>query len=280
MSVRTVLRDDVRNTRRSFVVLGVVGVLTLLVALIVGSDASAHDYPYRALFDVSFFFFLALPLIITPLTYLAVAGDRDSGAIKHALGLPNTRAEYLAAKYLSRGAVAVAGVLVALVVGFVVAQFAYPNPPDPVRFVKFAGVSALFALSMTGIFVALSSMTSKRSRAMFGVITAYFVLGPFWLGFLPVVNLGTIIDTATSALGVTLTEQTLGLIQTLSPTTAYLTSTEFVYAGVLDNHEMLARNFQSDEYFDQLWFTSLVMGLWAAVTLTIGYVRFRAAELG
>jgi len=280
MSVTTVLRDDVRNTRRSFVVLGVIAVLTVFVGLIVGSDASAHDYPYRALFDVSFFFFLALPLIITPLTYLAVAGDRDSGAIKHALGLPNTRAEYLTAKYISRSAVAVAGILVALVVGFVVATVAYPNAPDPVRFLKFGAVSALFALSMTGIFVAISSMTKARSRAMFGVITAYFVLGPFWLGFLPVVNLGTIIDTVTSTLGVTLTDQTMGLIQSLSPTVAYLQSTEFVYAGVLDNHEMIARNFQGDEYYTKLWFNSLVMGAWAAVTLGIGYVRFRVAELG
>lgn len=280
MSVQTVFRDDVRNARRSFVVLGVVGVLSIFVGLIVGSDGAVHSHPYRALFDVSFFFFLALPLILAPLTYLAIAGDRSSGAIKHSLGLPNTRSEYLVAKYLSRGLVAVVGVIVALLVGFAVAQFTYPNAPDPLRFLKFLLVSALFALSITGIFVAISSMTSSRSRAMFGVITTYFVLGPFWLGVLPVVSLGTILDAATSTLGVTLSEETLALIQNLSPTTAYLNATEIVYTGVTDQYEVLAGNFQSDEYYDQLWFNSLVMAGWATVTLLLGYARFRIAELG
>lgn len=280
MSVTTVLRDDVRNTRRSFVVLGVIGVLTLLVGLIVGSDASAHDHAYRALFDVSFFLFLALPLILAPLTYLAVAGDRSSGSIKHALGLPNTRAEYLTAKYLSRGGVAVVGIAVALLVGFVVATVTYPNTPDPVRFAKFLLVSGLFALSITGIFVAISSMTARRSRAMFGVITAYFVLGPFWLGILPVVSLTAILDAVASTLGVTLSETTRGLVVSLSPSTAYLSATEIVYTGVTDQYESLARNFQGDRYYDRLWFNALVMALWGGVTMAVGYARFRIAELG
>lgn len=280
MSLSAVFRDDVRNTRRSSVVLGVIGVLSVFVGLIVGSDGAVHGHPYRALFDVSFFFFLALPLILAPLTYLSIAGDRSSGAIKHSLGLPNTRAEYLLAKYLSRGLVAVLGVVVAITVGFVIAQFTYPNAPDTLRFLKFLLVSALFALSITGVFVALSSMTNSRSRAMFGVITAYFVLGPFWLGVLPVVSLSTILDAATSTLGVTLSEETLALIQNLSPTTAYLNATEIVYTGVTDQYEALAGNFQSDKYYDSLWFNSLVMGTWAAVPLAIGYARFRIAELG
>lgn len=280
MSVTTVLRDDARNTRRSFVVIGVMGVLAAFVGLIVGADASVHDHAYRALFDVSFFFFLALPLILAPLTYLAIAGDRSSGAIKHSLGLPNTRAEYLTGKFLSRAGVAAAGVLVAVLVGFVVAQFSYPNAPDPVRFLKFAAVSALFALSITGLFVAVSSLTARRSRAMFGVVAAYFVLGPFWIDLLPVVGLGTILDAAASALGVTVSETTRGLIANLSPGTAYLNATEIVYSGVTDQYEALAGNFHSDEYYDQLWFNSLVMAGWAGVTLVFGYVRFRVAELG
>jgi ABC-2 type transport system permease protein len=279
MSVTTVLRDDLRDTGRSFVVLGVVGVLALFVALVVGGDASVYDHAYRALFDVSFLLFLALPLILAPLTYLSVAGRRASGTIKHPLGLPNTRAEFLTATYLSRAAIATAGVAVATVVGFVVAQVAYANAPGLVRFAQFGAVSALFALSIAGVFVAISSTTARRSRAMIGVVAAYFVLGPFWIDLLPVVGLGTVVDTVASTLGVTASETSRELLLSLSPATAYLESTKVAYAGVGDRYEALA-GFESDNYYDQLWFNSLVMAVWAVGTLAVGYGRFRTAELG
>lgn len=280
MSVTTILRDDVRNTGRSFVVLGTIAALAALVGLVIGADAGTHDHAYRALFDVSFLFFLALPLLLAPLTYLAIAGDRSRGSIKHSLGLPNTRAEYVLGKFLSRAAVAVGAVVVAITVGFAVAVVSYPNAPDAVRFAEFLGVSALYALSVTGVFVAISSTTRRRSRAMVGVVAAYFVLGPFWMGVFPVASLQTLIDALTSTLGVTLSETTRGLILNLSPATAYLNGTEIIYTGVLGDHPGIARSFESSEYYDELWFSAFVMALWTGVTLMVGYVRFRTAELG
>mgnify|MGYP000091375064 CR=1 FL=1 len=284
MSFTTVLRDDFTNTRRSYVVLGVIGALTAFVALIVHQVADFHEDAFRALVDVSFFFFLVFPLILIPLTYLAVAGDRERGSIKHALGLPNTRAEYVAAKFVSRASVATAAVVVATTVAFLLGLALYTDPVDPLRFVRFAAITALFVASLTAVFVALSTVTSRRSRAMFGVIAAYFVLGPFWFGFLPIVNLQAVVDTVADLLGTSVSEETFGYIQFASPTTAYLGGLEPVYEGVIGTgeYERIDGNYVSDTdaLYTNAWYHWLVMTVWGVGALGLAYARFRVAELG
>mgnify|MGYP006281375169 FL=1 len=44
MSTYTVLRDDFRNARRSSVVLGVIGVFTVLTALVFVSEIDIYDH--------------------------------------------------------------------------------------------------------------------------------------------------------------------------------------------------------------------------------------------
>lgn len=282
MSLKTVARDDFRNARRSFVVLGVVGVFTALVALIVGMDSSHHPDAYRALFDVSFFLFLVFPIILAPLTYLAIAGDREGGPIMFNLGLPNSRAEYVAGKLASRLGVALAAVAVGSVVAFVLAYATYENTPSVVRFAWFAAVSLLFAFSFVGIFVGISALTASRSRAMLGVFAAYFLLVPFWFGFLPVIGLPALLDTAADLLGVTLSDSTTGLVRSLSPATAYLFATEIVYSGVVDSYDMIRGNFtnQPTEFYTELWFNTLVMAAWGVGSMLVGYLSFRRSELG
>jgi ABC-2 type transport system permease protein len=284
VSFTAVLRDDFTNSRRSYVVLGVIGALTAFVGLIVYQVADYQADAFRALVDVSFFFFLVFPLILIPLTYLAVAGDRERGSIKHALGLPNTRAEYVAAKFVSRASVATVAVLVSTFVALVLGAVFYTDPVDPLRFVTFAAITALFVVSLTAVFVALSTVTSRRSRAMFGVIAAYFVLGPFWFGFLPVVNLQTIVDTVADLLGVTVSDETFGYLQFSSPTTAYLAGLEPVYEGVVGNGEYprIDQNYvdETDALYTNPWYSWLVMTAWGAVALVASYARFRVAELG
>ncbi|MFB6146559.1 MAG: ABC transporter permease [Halobacteriaceae archaeon] len=284
MTLLGVARDDFRNARRSYVVLGVIGVLAAFVALIVYSVSDYHADAFRALFDVSFFFFLVFPLILVPLTYLSIAGDRERGSIKHALGLPNTRAAYVFGTFLSRVGVAVAAVLISVVVAAVVGGVAYAQPLDLVRFAWFAAVSALFVASMTAVFVACSAVTSKRSRAMFGVVAAYFLLGPFWFGFLPVVSLETVVRTVADVLGTTISDETFNHIRFSSPTTAYLAGLEPVYDGVLGTGEYprVDQNYvdASTELYEKNWYNWLTMTAWGAVALAVGYARFRVAELG
>lgn len=282
MSLYTVARDDFTNARRSYAVLGVVGVFSAIVALIFGANSGNHQFAFRTLFDVSFFVFLVLPIILAPLTYLAIAGDRDGGAIKYAMGLPNTRAQYVFGKLASRLSVGLAAVLVGTLVGFAVALPTYPNAPDPGRFLEFAAVTLLFAFSWVGIYVGVSALTDSRSRAMLGAFVAYFVLVPFWFGFLPVVSLLDLLGTATDLLGVSLSQDTRYLIQAVSPATSYLRSTEIVYTGVVADHERIAGSFSgnSGKLYAQFWFNALVMLVWGVGSMLVGYLSFRRSELG
>lgn len=284
MSIATVFRDDLRNTRRSYLVIGIIGVLALLVALIVYSDAEFYPNAYRALFDVSFLLFLAFPVALAPLTYLAVAGDRERGSIQHTLGLPNTRLAYLLGTTFSRMSVAVGAVIISMLVAAVIGTIMYTEPIAIDRFVLFTAISTLFVASMTTIFVAISALSPNRSRAMVGVIGAYFILGPFWFGFLPVVSLQVVLDTIASALGVTLSDSTSQAIQFSSPITAYLTGLKPVYHGVIDTgvYPRIDQNYVAnpDVFYAQPWYTYLTMVAWATVAFAVSYIRFRRAELG
>lgn len=280
MSVYTVARDDFKNARRSYIVLGVVGVFAAFVGLIFASEISIYDNPYRTLFDVSALIAFAFPLFLAPLTYLAIAGDRESGAIKYAMGLPNSRGEYFLGKLFSRLGVGLAAVVLGVLVGFAIALAAFTNAPELTRFLWFAAVSLLFTFSFVGLFVAVSASTAKRSRAMLGVFGLYFLFVPFWFQFFPVVSLGTVVDAVASTLGVSLSETTRGTIFALSPATAYLDGTEVVYQGVIQGDQTLMMNFEGDEFYNQLWFNALVMAAWGTLGLLVGFLKFRKSELG
>jgi hypothetical protein len=140
----------------------------------------------------------------------------------------------------------------------------------------------MIPLPVGSLFVAISATTASRSRVMFAVIGAYFILVPFWAGFLPApLTLGTILDTVASLLGVTISESTRELVGVLSPANAYFQITEEAYAGVIDQYEIF-RQFEpeSDALARQPWFTVSVLLGWATLVPLVSYLKFRNSELG
>lgn len=278
VGVYTVTCDDFRNTRRSYIVLGVIGVFAGLVGMVFVFEMNIYDNPYRALFDVAALIGFVFPLFVAPLTYLSIAGDVSRGSIKYVLGLPNSRLEYFVGKYASRAAVAVAAVVLGTLVGFVVAAATFTNSAALGRFLMFAGVSMVYAVALSGLFVSISAMTASRSRAMFAVLVMYFVLMVFWPGLLPFLNLQMVIDTIASTLGIAVSAPTRELISMLSPVNAYHQTTGVVFSGVLDQHP--GGGPQSDWLASQTWFCLLVELGWATLVPAIGYLKFRGSELG
>lgn len=282
MSVGTVARSDFRSVRRSFVVLGVVVAFVGFVALAFLGSSEVHPDPVRTTWGLSALVVWVFPLLVAPLTYLAVAGDRSRGSITYHLGLPNSRVEYYLAKYVSRAGTAavtmVAGVLVAVVVSVV----AYENPPDLARFLVFGVLGTLFALAMAGVFVAVSASVASRSRAMFGVFGAYFLLSAFWVGFLPVLNLGTVLDAVASLPGVTVPNSARAFVAALSPAGAFFNLLpELVWADALTEYDTFAQFTDRPDYLAfEPWFNLLVLAGWTVGAPVLGYLRFRGAELG
>jgi ABC-2 type transport system permease protein len=280
MSVGTVARDDFRNARRSYVVLGTVAAFTLLVGLVFAGDSSVHEHAYRGFWDVSALVAWFFPLFVAALTYLSIAGDRARGSIRYALGLPNTRLEYYAAKLLSRTGVTALAVVASMVAGFVVAAGTFTAGVDPLRFVTFTAVSVLYALAIAGTFVAVSAVTGSRARAMFGVVGAYFLLVVFFSMPVPILNVGTVLDTVGSTLGVTIGTDTRALIVNLSPASAYLQATELAYQGVLGEYSVFSTfTDQPDGIVYDPWFGVGVMAGWAVLAPLAGYLNFRVSEL-
>lgn len=260
--------------------MGVILGFTAMVALIFAAEIDVYDDPYRTLFDVMIFVAFVFPLFLAPLTYLCIAGDRISGTMKYAMGLPNTRLEYFAGKVLSRVGVAAVAVGLSVLVGFAIAAATFTNAPDPARFLVLGGTSLLLAIAFGSLFVAISASTASRSRAMFGAIGAYFVLVIFWFGFTPLLNLENLLNAVESLGGVTISEETRRYIGTLSPVTAYLQASKPAFDGVIDQYPAFQQFSREDELYAKPWFNVLVLGAWTTLSLAVGYLRFRSSELG
>ncbi len=280
MSAVTVARNDVRSLRRSYVV-GVVAVFAAIVGLAFLGSSEVHSHPYRTLWGFIALVAWVFPLFLAPVTYLAIAGDVARGSIRYHLGLPNSRGGYVAAKWATRAAVAVVAVATAVVVTFVVAATTYPDPPDPARFLTFGAISILFALAMAGAFLGISAATASRSRAMVGVLGAYFVLCAFWVGPLPALNLETLLAAIEAVPGLAISESLQALIGSLSPAGAYFNATQLVLGDVADRHEAFAPLRDTPDNLGlQPWCYVRVMVAWAALAPLAGYLAFRGSELG
>ncbi|WP_459194931.1 ABC transporter permease [Halosimplex sp. J119] len=282
MSAVTVARADLLSIRRSSVVVGVVATFALVVGLAFLGSSEVHPHPVRTTWGFTALVAWGFPLLLAPLTYLAIAGDRSRGSITYHLGLPNSRAEYFAGKYATRAAVAVVTMVLGVVVAFAVAVATYEHAPDPARFLTLGALSTLFALSMVGIFVAMSAVATSRSRAMIGVLGAYFLLSAFWIGPLPALNLETVLDALASIPGVTISESARALIGALSPAGAFFnTLPRLVWADAPGQYEVFAQFDGDSEYLGhKAWFNVLTMAIWVVAAPLAGYLRFRGAELG
>lgn len=282
MSVRTVAGTDVRSVRRSSVVVGVVATFVAFVGLAMVGSSEVHPHPVRTTWGLAALVAWVLPLLLVPLSYLAIAGDRERGTITYHLGLPNSRAAYYGGKYVTRAGIAGLTTALGMAVAFAVAFATYDHAPEAGRFLVFGGLSVLFALAMVGVFVAISASVATRSRAMVGVVGAYFLLSAFWVGPLPVLNLNTVLDAIASLPGVTIADSTRVLIAALSPAGAYFnTLPELVWADAPARYEVFAQfDGRSDYLGFEPWYNVLVLLAWTALAPVVGYLRFRRAELG
>lgn len=281
MSTYTVARDDFRNIAGSQLILGVVGAFVALVAFVFVSEIGIYDDPYRALFDVSNVLILLGPVLLAPLAYQSIVGDRVSGRIKFAMGLPNSRGEYFAGKILSRFAVVTIATVGSIALGYVIAAATFTNPPEVGRFAVFAVTTLLYTLSFTSIFIGISALAESRATAMFAALAAYFVLVLFVLGVAPYLNLETLLAAVGDLLGTPVSDSTERFIENMSPWSAYGGATHPIYAGVTEQYRRLptvppnARN----ELSVKAWFDFAVLITWVVVPLAVGFLKFRTSEL-
>jgi ABC-2 type transport system permease protein len=183
-------------------------------------------------------------------------------------------------KLLGRSAVVTVAVGVAFAVGAVVSLLVYGSIPFG-SYVLTAGLTALLGLSFVGLSVGLSAATSTRTRAMAPAIGLVVLFGPLWQ--LVVSGISALADFGFS---VQLSQETVRFLTVLSPADAYgrlfnsLVLPDLFGAGGGGLFGAQPVDTASAPVFLQDWFVLLLMVAWFVVPVTLGYLRFRAADLG
>ena len=283
MSIRTVATKDFTTASRSR---GLWAVATLLALLFAGIAYGYQGYQLSATETVQQLFSLLamvlailLPIVALVVSYMAIAGERESGGIRFLLGFPNTRREVFLGKLSSRLAIVAAGLLFIFGTAASVAGSMHGVVPMQV-------VLGLFVLSLAygsvfvGIAVALSAAVAVKSRAIAASVGAYFVLVILYV--VPAIGVSAIVRWLhTTMLGFDPNLDLYNAITYTSPYIAFRKATNLVFPPA--QQTLVFRRsaetgtdlpvYLSDE------FSLVIFAAWLAIPLVIGYLEFERSDL-
>ncbi|WP_436925716.1 ABC transporter permease subunit [Halosimplex amylolyticum] len=281
MSVRAVAHKDFLDVRRAKIVWAAGGAYTALTALFflqvrLGSFERASD-DVLALWNVVFVGAVFVPAVALVAAYLAIAGERESGSIKHLLSTPVSRRDVVLGKYLSRAGVVAASLALAFAVAAALASVWF----GPVRWRAFVGIAALttvYALAYVSVAIAISAATATRSRAMLGALGFYFSTNLMALND-DVSGLAGVEYVLRELLGVSVDPELIQFLGVLTnPTRAYL------FAATAAFPEELTEAMEIPVPADPAWYLrpEVALGLllaWLVVPAAFGIRRFERADI-
>ena len=268
----TIARKEFGDALRSRVVWGIVAVIAAMTSLSAALPLlvpEAGGGAEAAIGGASQFAGLLVPIMALIAAYLSIAGERESGSLKVLLGLPPSRGEVLAGKFLGRGAAVAAGIASGFAISGAITAVLYGRLPV-VAFLVTTALTVLLAVSFLGIAVGISALSETRARAMTLAITAYLGLTLLW-------------DLAPNGVHLLVTGRLPAgnppawflLVGGLNPTGAY---NALVQRALLGGGAGTAVGGPSPAYLSPVTFLA-VMVAWAAVPLLVGYLGFRRADL-
>jgi ABC-2 type transport system permease protein len=216
-----------------------------------------------------------IPLAALVVAYLSIAGERESGSLKILLGLPHTRRDVVVGKLVGRTAVVALATFVSFLAGAGVLLVNYQTVPVA-DFVILAGLTLLFATAFVGIAVGFSSLASTRSRAMAGAIGLFFLFQFIW-DFVPLGIYYVVEGHLPNMLGGGLPAWYF-LVQFLSPKNAYSTLSTYLMNPDATTQVETVLGGDLPFYLDTP-FLFVILLAWLVVPVTVGYLRFRNADL-
>jgi ABC-2 type transport system permease protein len=277
----SVAKVDFLNVRRAKLVWGPVVLYTIFMFLFFWgqSNADSPDF-YAVLWGlIGIGGVLVVPLIALVAAYLSIAGEVESGSITYSLGLPVSRGEFVAGKFLSRAGVVVVGIVVSFLLGSLAGFVFVPGMEfEYGDYALFVAVTSLYGLAYVSVALAISAMTASRSRAMSGAIGFFFLFNIVW-NFLPVGPV-QMLEFLGDQFDVEFSDSFLELVFSLSPTGAYLNSSQLLIPDRFLQTVGGAASSPSDPFYIQGWFMLVIMAGWVVVPMLVGYWRFRTAQLG
>jgi ABC-2 type transport system permease protein len=300
MSTFAVAKKDFKDVRRAktlWLLIGLLGLISGLLAYVFqGSTGTPDTEVVQNLFQsIAGINAILLPIVVLIATYLAIAGERESGSIKFLLGLPNSRRDVVLGKLLSRLGMVTVAVAVMFFVALIIALYRFAVFPVGV-FVGVFAMTVLYGAVFVSVAVAVSALTSSRSRAVAAAVGTYFV--SILVFFLPGINVRQIVRF--------LNEDVLGLganidlyqfVQYVSPFFAFQKALNLVVPermqseffrsqrvdgparGGQEGYEAAVEAVNLPFYLSNE-FGLVILAVWLVVPLALGYWRFERADLG
>jgi ABC-2 type transport system permease protein len=206
-----------------------------------------------------------IPIIALIVGYMAIVGERQSGSIRMLLSLPLRRSEVFFGKFVGRTIV----LSVPIVLGFALAVpfvFVLYGEFPAVDYLEFVTRALLIGVVYVAIAVGVSGSVDTRGKALAGVVGIYFTFEQFWtlipMGVYYALNreLPDFGDIPTW----------YDFVLQINPTVAVAETVEGLYALSISADRPLLL---------QEWVTGLLVVLWIAGPLALGYLRFKGANV-
>ena len=282
MTLLDVTRKDFTAARRSRALWAVATLLGLLTAVIAfgfsGYRLTPRETVIQLFRTMGGVFGLLLPIVALVASYMAIAGERESGGVKFLLGLPNSRRDVFLGKLVSRVGVVAFGV--AFMFATATAMAVARNGALPVGVVvgMFA-VSLVYAAVFVAVAVSLSAAVAERSRAIAAAVGSYF--GLVLLYVIPGVSVALLARFVhQTLLGFEPNVDLYNAVLYTSPLVAYRKAMNLVMPSEFQR-QVLQRAGEGDTLPAYLGdeVSLLVFAVWLAVPLVLGYWRFEGADL-
>jgi len=281
MNLASVARKDFVDVRRARIVRFVGGAYALLVVLFflqvqLGGREGVPDV-LLALWNMVFVGAVFVPAVALVAAYLAVAGERESGSIKHLLSTPISRRDVVLGKCLSRAAIVGIALVLAFAVAAVLATVWFGSL-RPEVFVMIAALTTMYALAYVSVAIGVSAVTASRSRAMLGALGFYFSTNLMTLND-DVSGLAGLDYLLNELLGLGIQQDPIQFVGVLTnPTRAYLLATVGAFPRELTGRTELPA------HADLAWYVQpevavAVLLAWLFVPVLVGLHRFDRADL-
>ncbi|WP_224333385.1 ABC transporter permease [Haloprofundus halobius] len=278
MSLAAVVRKDVHDSLRS----GLFIATTLLFVLVAGFWAviqhvppmySNSDVPTSTLAllnsmgqPMAFF----VPLLGLGISYDAIARERDSGSIKLALGLPNSRRDFVLGKFIGRCAVLSVAILSGYSVVAVIALSTYESFAA-VKFVLYSVLTVFYGAVYVAIGIGFSSVMRSQYAAFFGAAGLYVFFQLGWdvvTAVLQTITVGYVPPESGAP-------PWLIVVHALNPTAAVGYATR----AIIPAFDEIMSYPVSASFYPPKWAGFAILAAWLVLSLGYGYHRFQSTDI-
>lgn len=176
--VPTIARTDLRRAIRDRLAWAAVGLLGAMLLPSTASMAASGHYDigeFLLLIPVDLITFALV--VVAAVGYDSVAGERESGTVRLALGTAGTRRDLVFGTFLSRAAVVAFALTVVLAVSNVLLARGYGDP-HLVPFWTMAGWMLAYGVVWTAVTVGYSAAFASRYRTLGALVATYAVFSP------------------------------------------------------------------------------------------------------